>query len=146
MLYALNFVSRGGKIGGDDHLHTISTSSSRGHFHRESMPEFQQAQLDAYLSKVLEAVVRGDKAALRRFGHKDGFINNRIRRFVWYMHFVIVAHSRPCLLDCSDCEYAPYSDIPLQFPDLDERDKITIQQDVRRSFTRFPGKTSFCAL
>lgn len=109
------------------------------------MPEFQQAQLEAYLSKALDAVIRGDKAALRRFGQQDGFINNRIRRFVWYVDSAIHVHSRPCLLDCSDCEYALYKDVPQEFPDLDERDKITLQQDVRRSFTRFPG-TSITSL
>jgi Rab-GTPase-TBC domain len=49
------------------------------------MPEFQQAQLDAYLSKVIDAIIRGDNAALGRFGRQDGFINNKIRRFVWWV-------------------------------------------------------------
>jgi hypothetical protein len=47
------------------------------------MPAFQQAQLEEYLSKVLEAVVQGDKAGLKRYGQQDGFINNKIRKFVW---------------------------------------------------------------
>jgi hypothetical protein len=47
------------------------------------MPVFQQAQLDEYLSKILEAIVQGDKAALRRHGQQDGFINDKIRKFVW---------------------------------------------------------------
>ena len=51
---------------------------------------------------------------------------------------------RPCLLECSDYGYALYSD-ELDFPELDERDKVTIQQDVRRSFTRFPGNVFSCS-
>ena len=47
--------------------------------------------------------------------------------------------ARPCLLDCSDDEYTLYEDKELEFPAVDERDRSTIQQDVRRSFTRFPG-------
>jgi len=48
------------------------------------MPELQHEQLESYLTQVLEAVVKRDKRALRRHGQQDGFINDRIRRLVWF--------------------------------------------------------------
>src|SRR5271170_7703965 len=105
------------------------------------MPAFDEAQVDKYFSELLDALVRGDKATLKRFGRRDGFVNNRIRALVWYLRFTcprLIA--RPCLLDCSDHGYALDEDEQLQFPDVDERDRSTIQQDVRRSFTRFRGQ------
>jgi hypothetical protein len=105
------------------------------------MPAFDEAQVDKYFSEVLDALVKGDKVTLKRIGQRDGFVNNRIRALVWYLRFTcsrLIA--RPCLLDCSDDGYALYEDKQLDFPDVDERDRSTIQQDVRRSFTRFPGQ------
>jgi len=49
---------------------------------------------------------------------------------------------RPSLLQCEQSGYALYFNEGFGFPDLDERDKATIEQDVRRSFTRFPGHSS----
>jgi hypothetical protein len=46
---------------------------------------------------------------------------------------------RPCLLDCANSGYSIYSNEPSAFPELDERDTVTIRQDAQRSFTRFPG-------
>jgi len=48
------------------------------------MPGLKQDQLQSYVTQVLEAVVRRDKAALRLYGQRDGFINDRIRRLVWF--------------------------------------------------------------
>jgi len=48
------------------------------------MSELQHEQLESYLTQVLEAVVKRDKPALRRHGQQDGFINDRIRRLVWF--------------------------------------------------------------
>jgi len=48
--------------------------------------------------------------------------------------------TRPSLLDCLEDSYALYEDEESEFPEVDERDRGTIQQDVRRSFTRFPGE------
>jgi|SRR5277367_1144232 len=105
------------------------------------MPAFDQAQVDKYFSEVLEALVKGDKITLKQFGQRDGFVNNKIRAFVWYLPFTCLRLiTRPCLLDCSEDGYALYEDKQLEFPDVDERDMGTIQQDVRRSFTRFPGQ------
>jgi hypothetical protein len=104
------------------------------------MPGLQHEQLEAYLTQVIEAVEQRDKTTLRQCGQRDGFVNNRIRRLVWYslVLFSSETYVRPCLLDCVDCWYCLYGD-EVGFPDLDERDKVTIQQDVRRSFTRVPG-------
>jgi len=44
---------------------------------------FQQKQLELYLDNILDALVRQDKAALKRFGQQNGFVNDRIRRLVW---------------------------------------------------------------
>lgn len=41
-------------------------------------------QLEAYLTKVLAAVLAHDKHTLRQCGQQDGFINDRIRQLVWY--------------------------------------------------------------
>lgn len=49
------------------------------------MPEFDKAQVDKYLSQVLDALVRDDKVTLKRFGQQDGFVSNRIRALVWYV-------------------------------------------------------------
>lgn len=54
-------------------------------FPRPSMPEFDKTQVDKYLSQVLDALVKGDKVALKRFGQRDGFVDNRIRTLVWYL-------------------------------------------------------------
>ena len=51
-----------------------------------------------------------------------------------------MSDARPCLLQCEESGYTLYTDEELGFPDLDDRDNTTIQQDVRRSFTRFPGQ------
>ena len=47
------------------------------------MRGFQQKQLELYLDNILDALVRQDKAALKRFGQQNGFVNDRIRRLVW---------------------------------------------------------------
>lgn len=52
---------------------------------------------------------------------------------------------RASLLECSDDGYALCND-ELDFPELDEMDKVTIQQDVRRAFTRFPSKDFPCSI
>jgi hypothetical protein len=51
------------------------------------MPAFDEAQLEKYLSSLLDALSKGDKAALKRFGQQNGFISNRMRKFVWYNLF-----------------------------------------------------------
>jgi hypothetical protein len=53
---------------------------------------------------------------------------------------LMATYGRPVLLDCGGRGDALYDD-ETGFPSLDDRDKLTIQQDVRRSFTRFPGRT-----
>lgn len=47
------------------------------------MPHFEEGRLERYLSQILDALKRHDCAALKRFGQKDGFVNNHIRRLVW---------------------------------------------------------------
>ena len=49
------------------------------------MPAFDQAKLETYISKLLDAVLRGDRSTLRRLGQQDGFVNNNIRRLVWFV-------------------------------------------------------------
>ena len=49
------------------------------------MPAFDQAKLETYLSNVLDAVAQGDKTTLRKFGQLDGFVNNHIRKLVWFV-------------------------------------------------------------
>ena len=49
------------------------------------MPEFDKTQVEKYLSQVLDALVKGDKVALKRLGQRDGFVDNRIRTLVWYL-------------------------------------------------------------
>ncbi len=50
---------------------------------RRLMPHFEEGRLERYLFQILDAVKRRDRAALKRFGQKDGFVNNYIRRLVW---------------------------------------------------------------
>ena len=106
------------------------------------MPAFDQAQVDKYFSEVLNAIVKGDKDALKRFGQRFGFKNNKIRALVWCLSSKFSQLiARPHLLDCSNDGCALYEDEQLEFPDVDIQDRVTIQQDVRRSFTRFPGSS-----
>ena len=105
------------------------------------MPHFEEGRLERYLSQILDALGRGDRVSLRRFGRTDGFVNNHIRKLVWCAaRDSQGADFRPYLLQCEESGYALYASEEFGFPDLDERDKTTIQQDVRRSFTRFPGQ------
>ena len=119
----------------------LTTHQTKSATKEQGMPGLKHEQLQSYVTQVLEAVMRRDKATLRRYGQQDGFISDRIRQLVWFpSHFLWQRWliDRPCLLDCEDIEYSLYDD-RLGFPDMDERDILTIQQDVRRSFTRFPG-------
>jgi hypothetical protein len=47
------------------------------------MPQLEEQHLNEYFSKVLEAVEKGDKDALKRFGQQEGFLSNSIRKLAW---------------------------------------------------------------
>ena len=69
----------------DLHLIILSTLTTASGFAGPSMPEFDKTQVEKYLSQVLDALAKGDKVALKRFGQQDGFVDNRIRTLVWYL-------------------------------------------------------------
>jgi hypothetical protein len=48
------------------------------------MPELEETGLETYLTDVLDALVNNDRTKLKLFGQQDGFVDNRIREFVWF--------------------------------------------------------------
>ena len=103
-------------------------------------PTSKEAELDEHLSSVLDALAKGDKETLKQLGQRRGFFSNRIRKLVWYYtSHLLSTYTWPVLLDCLHCGCGLHQPGKADFPGMDETDKITLGQDVRRAFTRYSG-------